>query len=277
VSCIALHGTSARVWYTLPVYLEAVTVSVHYADYLRHTVRNARHFDRWIIVTVPEDTETISLCSKEGIECIITHRLHQDGAAFAKGKAINDGLDALTKRDWLLVLDSDVLLPEDFRQALEHANPDTQCLYGIAQRALARTPADLCKDPAHLSVIHESLPCLGFFQLFHASCAHRYPEASTNASFDDALFRALWPAARRRLLPMRCVHLGENRTNWLGRRNPRFGSRAHVSWAWIRPLIRCRSFLYMFIGILCWPIYRWRGNTAVSCDKQQKCFATRRG
>ena len=70
---------------------------------------------------------------------------------------------------------------------------------------------------------------IGFFQLWHASQQRAYPYSLGTASHDDVLFAALWPQARRRLLPTAFVyHLNARPPsygeNWDGhRRQPRLG------------------------------------------------------
>ena len=38
--------------------LFGVTICINYSDYLECVLGNARHFDRWLVVTVPEDAQT---------------------------------------------------------------------------------------------------------------------------------------------------------------------------------------------------------------------------
>ena len=47
--------------------LQAMTVCVHGAHLLSCSLSNRHQFDRWLIVTVPRDTETIALCRDNGL------------------------------------------------------------------------------------------------------------------------------------------------------------------------------------------------------------------
>src|SRR4030095_4279016 len=102
--------------------LQAVSVCINYADYLECILDNRKHFDRWIIMTVPEDRETISLCEREGLEYHLSKTLRPDGknfnATWNKSLVLNEGLDALDPEGWVLILDADVRLPRHFRDRL---------------------------------------------------------------------------------------------------------------------------------------------------------------
>ena len=120
--------------------VQAVTICIHFSHVLKYIVGNKKHFDRWIIVTREDDKETIDLCQKNDIEYIFSQRIHENGAQFARGKAINEGLSLLDKSGWILSFDADIILPDNI-QDIFNALPDTeegkQCLYGpIARRAM---------------------------------------------------------------------------------------------------------------------------------------------
>ena len=51
--------------------IEAVIISVNYADYLRHSIPfNKSLFDRMVIVTTEKDKETQNICSYNDVEFI---------------------------------------------------------------------------------------------------------------------------------------------------------------------------------------------------------------
>ena len=123
-------------------HLEAITVCVNYSDYLRIAIKeNKKHFDRWVVVTNAEDIDTQTLCKKHNIEYIITNRLYENGDVFNKGKAINDGLKYL-KENWVLVLDSDILLTKGFRERFDKMALNPSFLYG-AVRLKPKSMSDL--------------------------------------------------------------------------------------------------------------------------------------
>ncbi|MFH0947241.1 MAG: hypothetical protein V2A76_18795 [Planctomycetota bacterium] len=118
--------------------LSAVTVCVNYSQYLEIAARNRSQFDRWIVVTNREDRETQEVCRKHGLDVVLTERLRQNGDPFNKGKAINDGLDALGDSDWILLLDADILLPDNFREAVQQNDLRTDHIYACKYRGLCR-------------------------------------------------------------------------------------------------------------------------------------------
>ena len=103
--------------------LQAVTICINYADYLECIVANRRQFDRWVVVTVPADAATAAVCARFGLEVVFSRTLQADGrdfnAAHNKSRALNEGLDALDPEGWVVILDSDVLLPRHFRARME--------------------------------------------------------------------------------------------------------------------------------------------------------------
>ena len=133
--------------------LQAVTVCVNYSDFLECIAPNRRHFDRWVVVTVPLDRATVEVCERHGMEVIFTKALPPDGKGihglWHKSALINEGLEALDQAGWVVVMDSDVSLPRDFRERLSHLPLEPGLLYGVAGRKVcacangvsARTPA----------------------------------------------------------------------------------------------------------------------------------------
>jgi glycosyltransferase involved in cell wall biosynthesis len=95
--------------------IQALTVSVNYADFLECIAPNRRHFDRWLVVTDEKDTRTQEVCRQHGMDVLFSKRLYEKGAAFHKAAALNEGLAALDQNAWVAVMDSDILLPHDFR------------------------------------------------------------------------------------------------------------------------------------------------------------------
>ena len=235
--------------------LEAVTVCHHYADFLSETLpHNLRHFDHYLIVTGPDDPETLDLCRQLGVECRVTDLLHHHGDPFAKSRAIDYGLAYLRRDDWVLHVDADIWLPPMTRQWIDWANPDPQCIFGIdrcdcigydAWRQFIDRPIAshhqhtrgclTIPPPFHLSARislaqYGGYVPIGFFQLWNGARFpdRRYPLQQGSAEHTDVLHAIQWPAKDRRLLPeIIAVHLASENTpmgaNWNGRTTRRFG------------------------------------------------------
>jgi hypothetical protein len=82
------------------MFIEAVTVCVGYADFLAETLRaNRPHLDRLIIVTSPDDHDTLDLCHDHNLEVIVTRDFYRGGDVFNKGRAIERFPFPLLKTD----------------------------------------------------------------------------------------------------------------------------------------------------------------------------------
>ena len=229
------------------MYLEGVTVSVNYADFLDETLReNLDHFDEFAVVTASDDRATQAVCDRHGVICVKSDVHREDPLdRFNKGLMINLGLAHLRNRGWLMHLDADIVLPDRLRFMLNKSRLDTDCLYGADRMNVVGRPNwEAIKQSAnydrqyhhrylvsparaHLGsrLIHNEYGyCpLGCFQLWH--CRHRdrrYHFSQGSAEHSDVLFALQWPAARRILLPGVFVYHLESEparigTNWNGR------------------------------------------------------------
>ena len=196
--------------------IEAVSVCVDYSDHLDVTCDNINVLDRWMVVTHPSDINTIDICKTTKIEHVETSVMYDNGAHFAKGRAINAGLRLLNCTDWLLHIDADILLPKDFLDIIERAELDPSCIYG-ARRAFnntVRTEINPRTNQLH------ARPLIGFFQLWHSSMYKDYPQQSTHAGDDDQemSLRYEWPCKWKYLDMVVEDVSGEFCTNWYGRK-----------------------------------------------------------
>jgi hypothetical protein len=236
-------------------FLEAVIVCVDYADFLEATLHhNKQFFDHVVVVTSFADKATQNVCRYNNIECIKTDSFYEDGASFNKANGINLGFAHLKYNDWILHLDADVLLPNDFRNLVWAFPLQRDCVYGADRfNIIGRKQYNALissKDFHHqykhkfLSVapqpaergarlIHREFGyCpIGFFQLFNSYWIRthdlRYPNNQQNAERSDVLFSLQWPREKRHLIPTACVfHLESERNgqgvNWHGRKSAPF-------------------------------------------------------
>ena len=236
--------------------IEAVTVCKGFGDILEYAiVQNQSLFDRWIIVTSPDDHATHRVCKHHGIDFVDTDAFTRKGEAFNKGLGVNVGLAHQTCADWILHLDADILLPPRTRHFLENAELDTRCLHGIDRFNLVTSEAFqdwkrtggpqyewfcLVNPPQGATfgsrIVHYDfggyMP-IGFFQLWHAdSGITRYPtKVSANAEHTDVLHAMKWPRSRRVLIPeILAIHLMSEPqpmgANWEKRTSKPFGPEA---------------------------------------------------
>ena len=179
--------------------IEAVTVCVDYSQYLAKVISNKDKLDRWVIVTHKSDTATIKLCVDNGIEFICSKKIFKD-ANFAKGKAINEGLSLLNKKDWILHLDADQLLPENFREVVTRECTSKRKLYGAYRytesgrkfpptKIISQVKDRHGKNQRKIRLLY--IP-IGYFQLWHSSKYKTYMATSSNSLGDDYRFILRW-------------------------------------------------------------------------------------
>jgi len=224
------------------MYLEAVTVCVNYDDFLEQTLPfNRGRFDNMVVVTTADDKKTQKICYDHHVEFVITNRLFEDGASFNKGKAINDGINALSKKDWIVHLDADMAVPPNLRAYLVNdMTLDPECIYG-APRHMCTTLKEWNRY-RNDHTIGSSWPYqgkvinigVGYFQLWNSRATTLfnqdtwYPEQYNHAGRSDRMFWRKWAAENRRRLDVDLIHLGSDDdirdlgVNWRGRVTPRF-------------------------------------------------------
>ena len=199
--------------------ITAVTTSVGYADYQRHTLPSLCRFaDRVIVVTEPGD-EAIDIAAECGAEAIVTTVGIERGALFNKSGMVRLGQLAASNGpdDWTLLIDADTFVDPSQRYACNFHLRDAQSLYTCV-RHTALTEADWQAG----RWTSDSTVGLGYFQLYnpHGAGNPLYAEWSRDASSCDMAFKALFGVPV--VLPFSVVHLGPAGLNWCGRLSPRW-------------------------------------------------------
>lgn len=235
--------------------LEAVIVCVDYSDFLAETLpRNRNYFDHITVVTSFDDKETQRVCRKYSLDPVLTESFYEHGDTFAKARGINCGLNNCKYNDWILHLDADILLPENFRTNLFMYPLQKDCIYGAdRQNIIGREAYDelvesndylnqhdqrflLRRGPydngSRLVNIDTGYSPIGYFQLFNgkylAEHKLKYPYHQRGADRTDVQFALQWPMVKRILLPTVSVfHLESNDdhkqgANWNGRTTAEF-------------------------------------------------------
>jgi hypothetical protein len=231
------------------MHIECVIVCKDYSDFLAQTLpENLQQLDRVVVVTHPDDKKTKTLCNHYGVDYVETKVFHEDGDQFNKGRAINLGLSHLRHSDWLLHIDSDILLPHCFRRMLTYGKLNSEFIYGAdRQNCLSFENWEKNKQkispqykyrylvtptsefPLGSRLVHAEygyLP-IGYFQLWHSSQNRKYPVINGSAEHGDVLFAVQWERTKRALLPEFFVTHLESETkfgiNWNGRKSKPFG------------------------------------------------------
>lgn len=115
--------------------IELIVVCKNYSDFLQITLPlNKKHFDNIVIVTADDDIDTQNLCKKHNVNFIIYNDFFKNNAKFNFGGARSYGLQNLRFRDWVIFLDSDIIMPNNFRELLDINNIDINKFYGSYRR-----------------------------------------------------------------------------------------------------------------------------------------------
>ena len=206
--------------------LDVVIVSVNYNDFLAVSLQhNVEIFDNITVVTSESDILCQKICEKFGVNCLVTDVMYDNESDFNKGKAINYGINSISDPDFILLLDADIIV----RGNIDIENLKEELLY-TSSRYICKSYTQLNDVISKGKILDESFTYegdkgIGFFQLFHIN--HNsidkdkvYPETSTDASWDDLIFRDKFP--KREIIKNTIIHLGDPYTNWKGRKSNRF-------------------------------------------------------
>ena len=251
----------------------AITICINYSDYLSGILANAEQFDRWIIVTTPEDRATISLCRSENLEIYTSDELGPGGeafdSAFSKHVLINAAISHVKGDEdtsWIVLVDADTLLPKNFRTVVEGTKLYPRALYGLQGRRICESWEEFTAlrnaSPWRVNLtVHENI--MGYFQMFRIDQENiRYPVAKLAAmQHDDIAFQYAFKSQLRRIIPLSALHIGPAVENWSGRSFSGRYEFARPAWqgATTAALKRlCESTTVVIIGgMFRWPHY-WR-------------------
>ena len=201
----------------------AITVSVNYDDILKHLIgQNAQFFKEWVIVTSPDDTATKKLIDDSCLPHITT--LYFDkfkyNAVFNKGGALHFAQEYVYNKydttSAILILDSDISLPDNFKEIVSGFTLEDDTIYGVSKRVDYHTIEDfLGKKNGHnynKRIVYKDI--VGFFQLYKLDPKYIYTNSFSCAAC-DIIFSRLFPNIKYVELPI--IHLGKEEINWNGR------------------------------------------------------------
>lgn len=187
--------------------LDVIIVSVWFNEELEKSLsNNSKLFDNITVVTISDDIECQKICNKYGSKVVITNRLYEGKDVFNKGKAINDGVNSLENPEWILLLDSDIIIPE----SLDVSKLDKQTIYWTKRKVNRNGRIRL-----------ETSIGLGYFQLFHISKfkdKNIYLERFPTILKSDIFFRKNFKKIEK--LKFDVEHIGSVGVNWKGRKKP---------------------------------------------------------
>lgn len=226
--------------------MRAILVSVDYSDLLAITLPcNRHHFSEVTVVTTPTDLKTHEIARQNDCRIYATDVFYRNGAVFGKWQALEEGLDFIGRKDWLTLMDADILWPKIID------------LQGILQRGWLYTPLrrmwnewpnsapvdrplmafQYVGDPLTGTYIPEecewskfpihrnTAEWAGYSQIFHCEDpalgkAPWHQVDWKHAGGADSMFQEKWPAHKKVRPPFECLHLGPAGQNWYGRATP---------------------------------------------------------
>lgn len=151
--------------------LELIIVAFDYLDILSTTLPKNLAIADHVVILTKENDPVVEYCKSlksDKLTCITTDAFNHNGAEMNKGLAINVGLQNLFFKDWVLLLDSDCILPADFKEKVILSNLDKENMYGC-RRFNIESEEEWLKiennpDEVKNSCLYRGF-CYGFFQL----------------------------------------------------------------------------------------------------------------
>lgn len=198
----------------------AITVSVNYSDILNLILaQNQKFFEKWIIITSLDDTATIKLIKESGFNNIdlVYFNFKIGKNQFNKGGAIKTVQSTIKEGETILILDSDIYLPDNFLETLPK-NIERDTIYGVNQRLDYHTYKNYLSkkcDYKFIDATRKYRHWVGFFQLYCASEKYIYRD-SEDCSKSDITFMHSF-LNRIIIKDLTVTHFGKNGVNWKGR------------------------------------------------------------
>lgn len=184
-------------------------------DYLSIVLRENRSlFEKFYVITSPSDYATRELCKRFEVDIILYDEFYINNAKFNKSGAVNYAQKILHKLypdKWMLIIDSDIILPINLKDIVELELENEKNIYGI-QRFDAHTYKDYINESNLKKYMHNFA---GYFQLYYDK-SYFYNTFSNNASMCDFEFFKKFNK-NKQLLSSYVIHLGEECLHWNGR------------------------------------------------------------
>lgn len=177
-----------------------------------------------MVVSSLADAATHEVADANDARVHMTNVFWDRGADFNKWAALEEGLDAYGRHDWLVIMDADVFWPREV--------PDYERQIGCLYTPLRRDFQDLSRPPPLDERDWPAIPLhgnqeewAGYTQIFHADDPHLGPPPWhetdwRHAGGADSLFQRKWPPECKIRPPFEVLHYGPHGTNWCGRASP---------------------------------------------------------
>jgi hypothetical protein len=196
----------------------AITVSTNYDDLLNIIIpQNYTFFEKWYIITDENDKDTINVINKYNYDniYILFYNFYENNKIFNKGGAIRycqkEIISNLNYNGAVLILDSDIFLPNNFVEIVNANVINDDAIYGTNKRYDFYSYANFKNN-----IIDYDYPWSkefqGYFQLYKYDKNKLYDE-SNNCTVCDTQFLKYFKE-KNILHALSVSHLGRNCVNW---------------------------------------------------------------
>lgn len=195
--------------------LDVIIVSVNYNKYLPLTLENnTKIFDNITVVTSKDDIECQIICKRFNVNCIICENIVENGL-INKSLGLNSGIKSLLKKDWILILDADIIVNSKIDiNELNKSNLYTSSRYIIEDLDLYKEYKSGNKNLSEFKF--ESDKGIGFFQLFNFKMKKSYPDSNygrySESTWSDVIFKKKFNKIES--LDIETIHLGKPYQKW---------------------------------------------------------------
>jgi hypothetical protein len=214
--------------------LVGVCVSYNYFDTLQFMLPvNCAHFEKMYLITQPNDLETIEFCKKFENVKVLFYNFKNNNKTFDKFGAINYAQQIMYNEypdSWYMIIDSDIILPNNFIDILSKETLNDKCIYGAIRNNVFKSSELLNKKQivnakdnvtwVYNNILHWKIKppsILGCFQLYKKKCFHLNSDKFANAGFGDYAFGHDNFNLFCNLENLLYFHLGESGKNWNGK------------------------------------------------------------
>lgn len=209
--------------------LIGICVSYDYFDTLKFMLPvNYLHFEKIYLITQENDLQTIEFCKNFENVIILFHNFKNNNKKFDKYGALNYAQEIIYKQhpdSWYLIIDSDIILPNNIIDILENENLNNECIYGAFRININNTKELMHKvvNNENVNILQNNIlylkdkppSMLGCFQLYKKKVFHR--NNFDNASIGDYLFGYDNFDLFCNMKNLIYFHLGKGFVNWYGK------------------------------------------------------------
>jgi len=213
--------------------LIGICVSYNYFDTLQFMLPvNYLHFEKIFLITQQDDITTINFCKEFNNVIVLFYNFKNNNKIFDKFGAINYAQKIvydIYPNSWYLIIDSDIILPNNLIDILINEELNSECIYGAYRANLLKSAELLNKNeiinkPENINFIHNNIlfseneppSILGCFQLYKK---HYYYITSIDNTqgFADYQFGRDNFNLFCNLETIIYFHLGQTGVNWGGK------------------------------------------------------------